>query len=118
MWLAWQEKAAPIHTQMRAQDRTEMKDYEIAKLGPKPDDRPDSNDAIRMCVNAWNQLGADRPLGFAGAGAIPYTAIRLWAKDNDLDRDDFRLLCEVIVILDNERAIREASKQKTKGGKK
>lgn len=111
--------AAPINRQMRAQNRTTMKPYEIAKLGEKPADRPDNSEAIRMCVNAWHQLDGDRHVGMAGAGAIPFTALVLWAEVNRLDRDMFDTLCHVISMLDNDRALAEQSKRAlAKKGKK
>lgn len=105
---------------MRAKNRTVMKPYEIAKLGEKPEHRPDNNEAIRMCVNAWHQLEGDRHVGMAGAGPIPFTAIVLWAEVNRLDRDMFHALCHVISMLDNDRALAEQSKRAlaAKKGKK
>ena len=103
---------------MRAQGRTEMKPFELTKLGPKPLVRPDNNEAVRLCVNAWHQLDADRHLGFGGAGAIPYSAIVAWAEVNHLDRDNLNLVWTVIHHLDNERAARIESDRKLKGKKR
>ncbi len=103
---------------MRAQGRTEMKPYEAKKLGPKPDHRPDTSEAIRVCVNAWYELDADRKIGMAGAGAIPFTALVTWAEVNRLDRENFDVLRHVIRYLDNERTIREDAARKAKGKKR
>lgn len=103
---------------MRAQDRTELKPYERDRLGERPLVRPDNNEAVRLCVNAWHQLGADRPLGFAGAGSIPYTALVTWAEVNHLDRESLDLVWSVIHHLDNDRAARIESERKLKGKKR
>ena len=103
---------------MRAQDRTEMKPYERDRLGPQPLIRPDNNEAVRLCVNAWHQLDSARPLGFGAAGAIPYPALVTWAEVNHLDRDNLNLLWSVLHHLDNERAARIDSERKTKGKKR
>ncbi len=42
----------------------------------------------------------------AGAGAVPYTAIDLWARRNRIDDDNFAMLITVIHQLDIERADR------------
>lgn len=94
-----------------------MKPYELNKLGPKPLVRPDNNEAVRLCVNAWHQLDADRHIGFGGAASIPYTALVTWAEVNRLDRDSLDLVWSVINLLDNERAARLESQRKTKGKK-
>lgn len=91
-----------------------MKDWEERKLGPAPVDTPENNEAIRMCMNAWHELDGDRHIGFGGQGPIPFTALVTWAEVNKLDDETFMLLRHVIRRLDNERAVREASKQKGK----
>lgn len=103
---------------MRARGRTEMKPYELKKLGPRPADRPDNNEAIRMCVNAWHQLAGDRLPSMAGFGPIPFTALVTWAEVNKLDRETFEVLCHVIGHLDNERALKIESERNTKGKKR
>lgn len=103
---------------MRAQGRTEMKDYERKKLPAKPDHTPENNEAIRMCVNAWHELDGDRHVGMAGAGSIPYTALVIWAETNNVDRENFELLRHVIRRLDNDRAIAEQSRRNAEKGKK
>lgn len=96
-----------------------MKEWEERKLGPAPGDSPENNEAIRMIVNAWHELDGDRHIGFDGQGSIPFTALVTWAEVNKLDDEAFVLLRLVIRQLDNERALREASKRKTaKGSKK
>ncbi len=95
-----------------------MKPYELKKLGSKPDERPDNNAAIRMCVNAWHELDADRQPTFGTPGAIAYTALLDWAEVNKLDHELFDLLREVIRRLDNDRALRLASEAKMKGKKR
>lgn len=67
-----------------------------------------------MCIDAWNDLHSCRPLGFSGAGDIPYTAISTWADREGLDSELFRLLKHVIFRLDRDRAEREASKARAK----
>lgn len=99
---------------MRAQNRTEMKPYELRKLGEKPQDRPDNNEAIRMCVNAWHQLDGERYPSVIGYGAIPYRAIVAWSEVNKLDRETFEVLSTVIAHLDNERAIKLDAERKAK----
>lgn len=103
---------------MRAQNRTEMKPYERDRLGPKPLVRPDTNEAVRLCVNAWHQLDASRHVGFGPAGAIPYEALVVWAEVNHLDRDSLDLVWTVIHELDKDRAIRIDGERKTKGKKR
>ena len=95
-----------------------MKDYELRRLGPRPDDRPDNNEAIRMCVNAWHELDGDRHIGMGGAASIPFTALVTWSEVNKLDRETFELLRHVVRYLDNERAIKEQAKQAVKGKKR
>jgi hypothetical protein len=104
---------------MEAQGRTEMKDYERKKLGPKPRFGPHSSEAIRMCVNAWHQLEGSRHIGYGVVGAIPFESLVAWADVNRLDRETFELLCIVIAYLDGERAASDASKRVlAKKGKK
>lgn len=103
---------------MRAQNRTEMKDYELRALPPKPEHTPANNEAVRMCVNAWHELDGDRHVGMAGAGSVPYTALVTWAETNNVDRENFELLRYVIRELDNDRAIAEQSRRKSERGKK
>lgn len=94
-----------------------MKPYERDKLGPRPEIRPDNNEAVRLCVNAWHQLDASRHLGFSGAGAIPYEAIVTWAGVNHLDRESLDLVWSVIHYLDKERIARIDSERNLKGKK-
>lgn len=103
---------------MRAQDRTELKPYELARLGPKPLDRPDTNEAIRLCVNAWHQLDSEREQGMGGPGLIRYTALVAWAEVYHLDRASLELLWQVIHYLDRERVARLESERKLKKGKR
>lgn len=71
-----------------------------------------------MCLEAWRDLDADRPLGFGVVGQVPYTALRLWARDNRLDFGNFQMLKAVIRQLDNSRTDREASRRALKGRKR
>lgn len=95
-----------------------MKPYELNKLGPKPLVRPDNNEALRLCVNAWHQLDASRHVGLGPAGAIPYDSLVIWAEVNHLDRASLDLVWTVVHHLDGERAARIDGERKTKGKKK
>ncbi len=103
---------------MRAQNRTEMKSYERDRLGERPLVRPDNNEAVRLCVNAWHQLDADRPVSFAGTLAIPYTALVTWSEVNGLDRQALEIVWSVLHHLDNERTVRLEGERKLKKGKR
>ena len=99
---------------MRAKNRVEMKDFELRRIGARPPDRPDNNEAVRMCVNAWHELDADRHVGYSAVGPIPFTALATWSEINRLDRENFELLRHVIRYLDNERALKLDGERKAK----
>ncbi len=77
----------------------------IHKRGAHPseqdaiDKRPDmpNEEACGMALACWRELDSCRHVGMAGAGAVPYDAIDLWAR---------RMLISVIHQLDVERADR------------
>lgn len=66
-----------------------------------------------LCIEAWEDLHSCRPVGFAGAGLIPWTAIVEWCRFRELDRDVMQMLVMVLRKLDYDRAEREASKERT-----
>lgn len=103
---------------MRAQDRTELKPYERDRLGPRPLVRPDNNEAVRLCVNAWHQLDGSRHVSMGGTLAIPYEALVTWCEVNGLDREALELVWTVLHTLDNDRAARLESERKMKGKSK
>jgi len=70
---------------------------------------PDTDDAVAICIEAWNDLSTCRAIGMA-VGAIPVTAIYQWAEMEDLDREATRMLKRVIRQLDNDRAEAAAAK--------
>ncbi len=74
------------------------------------DEQPEVDDAMRLCIQAWQDLGTERPIGIAGAGVIPFRATLAWAQYHRLDRDATEILMTVINRLDCDRAQREASK--------
>ncbi len=102
---------------MSAQDRTEMRPFEHDKIGEVPLVGPHNNEAVRMCVEAWNELEGDRHSGF-GTAQIPYQALVTWARVNRLDREDFTLLRRVLNDMEIDRRAREESQRKTKDKKK
>jgi hypothetical protein len=74
------------------------------------DRQPEADDAMRVIVEAWNDLHTCRPLGMNGAGLIPFTATLAWAQYRSLDREATEILMNVINRLDCDRAQRMASK--------
>lgn len=74
------------------------------------DAQPEIDEAIGIVLAAWRDLGTCRPIGMAGAGPIPWTAIVTWADRQALDHDATELLVSVLRRLDADRAEREASR--------
>lgn len=74
------------------------------------DAEPDIDTAMAMCIEAWDDLQSERPLGFGVAGFIPYTAIIAWADREGLDGELYMLLKAVLRRLDRDRAAKEAAK--------
>ncbi len=66
---------------------------------------------MRICIQAWNELGTERPVGMAGAMSIPFRATAFWADRNGLDRVAAEILLNVINRLDCDRAERQASQE-------
>ncbi len=89
----------------------------IHKRGPHPSEQPaidrqpplEPAEACSLCIMCWRDLGSCRPVDSHGPGAIPYTAIDVWARRNRVDADNFAMLVAVIHQLDIERADRLAS---------
>lgn len=71
---------------------------------------PPIDSAMAMCIEAWDDLQSERPLGFGVAGYIPFTAIGDWADREGLDAELFKLLKHVLRRLDRDRATKEAAK--------
>ena len=100
-----------------------LRQMRIHSRGPHPseqpiiDARPEYDSAIAMCLEAWHDLGSCRPLGFSGAGFIPFTAVLAWAEFNRLDHELTTMLLAVIQRLDRDRAEREASAHALRGGR-
>jgi hypothetical protein len=69
--------------------------------------------AMRLCVDAWFDLGTERSIGFGACGPIPASQVRAWAKDRGLDGDLSRALQRVIRSLDITYLDRQASKGKS-----
>lgn len=96
-----------------AQDRS-LKPYERDACGEMPLDRPTTNEIVRMCVDAWNELDGDRHIGLGGSARIPFTALVTWARVHHLDREEFTLLTRVIAQLETEREVRREHDGKKK----
>ena len=75
--------------------------------------KPPEDDALLLCVRAWQDLETCRSVGMA-VGPIPWTAVQEWALASGLDRDSTRLLHDVIRYVDGERARIERAKQNLK----
>lgn len=70
---------------------------------------PERDHQITMCIKAWHELGTTRGIGMA-MGPIPVTAIYVWCDVEGFDREATMLMKNVIRLLDNDRAEREAAK--------
>ncbi|WP_459208452.1 phage tail assembly chaperone [Aurantiacibacter arachoides] len=53
--------------------------------------------------NAFIELNSERPIGMSGSGLIPLTAIRAYAQDYDLDRQEYETFKRIIGAVDNRR---------------
>jgi hypothetical protein len=98
---------------MRIQKRGPLGD-EIEKLAREPELDWLTARFASTCLQAWNDLGADRQLGFGCIGCIPHEAIMVWAARKGMDREDSEDLAGVIRRLDAQRVEREASKRRLK----
>ncbi len=74
-------------------------------------DQPEHDEAIDLCVEAWQDLSTCRPIGMA-VGAIPWPAIVQWCEWHEIDHDIAVILVRIIRQLDNDRAEAEASKRR------
>lgn len=75
--------------------------------------QPPLGDDGSICVSAYRDLGTCRSNGM-DIGAIPWTAVIMWADFHGLDRDATAILWGVIRYVENENAEREASKRRLK----
>lgn len=66
---------------------------------------------MSLCLTCWTDLDSCRSIGPMGAGAIPYTAILMWAQFQRVDRELTHVLIDVIRILDVARLERLTSKE-------
>lgn len=92
--------------------RIEKRDPESAFERAVIEKRPELDLAATIVLSCWQDLESCRPLGFAGSGAIPYTAIIEWARVRGLDREWTILLADVIRTLDADRFERMASERR------
>lgn len=69
-----------------------------------------------IVVEAWNDLGADRQMGFGVLGCIPHAAICRWAEWQELDREATDVLIRIIRQLDADRVQREESRRRLRDG--
>ncbi|TMQ02172.1 MAG: hypothetical protein E6J91_53375 [Deltaproteobacteria bacterium] len=74
---------------------------------------PELHLAAAICIRAWHDLGTCRGVGMA-LGPIPVTAIFAWCELEGFDREATMILRDVVRTADNERAEREASRQRLK----
>lgn len=90
------------------------------KAGPTVSDRaildavPSQGPAEAIVVACWHDLDSCRPIGMAGAGAIPWTAIMQWADLHGMQREMALVLADAIRILDVQRAERISSERDLK----
>jgi hypothetical protein len=77
----------------------------------KLDAEPEMDQAMLMCIAAWNDLTSERPLGFGAAGYIPWSSIMAWCEHEGLDTELTVFVKDVLRILDLDRADRLASKK-------
>jgi hypothetical protein len=76
---------------------------------------PEIDEAMLMCLQAWDDLQSCRPLGFGIAGYIPFDSLVAWADREGCDDELFMMLKHVIRRLDRDRAESEARKTSSKG---
>lgn len=90
--------------------------------------RPPHHPVAELCLEAWNDLSTERAFTIASGisgqthwtrvqyGSIPWSKVRLWCKDQGLDRDNRQLVWSVIQQLEASRMEREASQRRLDGG--
>ena len=75
---------------------------EILKLEPPRDY------AVVRCIEAWDDLGTERPIGFA-VGAIPWSSMVAWSAHHGLGYEETQIVVHVLRTLDVDRARAEAA---------
>lgn len=105
-WLQWEMESAPIRRQMRLQKRDA--DPEEQRI---LDAQPEQDEAMAVCLQAWRDLSTCRPLGFSGAGPIPWTALVAWLDRSGLDAGAASVVQAVIARLDNDFLDAQASER-------
>jgi hypothetical protein len=87
-------------------------------LDAEPEIEPHEVIAFELCIEAWNDLSAERHLGFGVMGCIPFGALLKWAEFWDLDKEVTQTIAHVIRNLDADRLEREDADRRLKGAKR
>ena len=82
-------------------------------------DRPRLDGYAEVVLECWRDLRGERQFWSNGMGGqlgpVPYTAIRTWCGDMDLDADEFRLVKDAIGVVDSEQG-KQAQAESRLGG--
>jgi len=71
---------------------------------------PIQDPALARCIRVWRYLAGDRAIGVGARGTIPFTALRVWAEHDGLDRESTMILYDAILYADGERMRLAAAK--------
>jgi hypothetical protein len=104
--LAWEERAAPIHRQLRLRGRV-ANAQELAILSEEPDSDP----AVAIAIRAWNEVSTCRAIGMS-IGPVPVSAIDSWCDRHGLDFDVAEHLKAALLYVDGDYMARMAARQK------
>lgn len=81
-------------------------------LPPRIKNAPQVDERLTLFWVAFHELGSTRSFGFS-VGPIPWTAIKQWADEYDLDADLREDLFYYIAVLDEEYLKHHAQSDKT-----
>ena len=61
---------------------------------------PEIEYGLQLYRRAWRDLHSSRPIGMAGPGRIPWTAVNEWAKRHGVEGEQFDMLVECVEAQD------------------
>ncbi len=112
--LAWQERVAPIHRQLKLKQRAPSREEAERLTRDRPEFDSITERVAHDIFRCWNDCGPNRQLGFGATGCIPRDAVIAWCRWEGLDRESIEIYWAVIQRLDADRIDREETERRLK----